>query len=260
MARNENKIIQQDETEWIDRQKHNLILRKYRLNTQRLIKEYEKKIQQQNRKIELLLKEVKRQKFIIDTFSNGNNETAYDETLPQNTNGYGQNDITSDTEPEAILHPHSETQGFIQNTKEKQEQKNKRTKIKRNVLDRIRNERKKTSLVSIEIQPQFERNIQSLTNVYICDDCNKTMSSRRVLAVCIQLISTLFKMFHCLPISQQKHKRMVHCLQKEFVCDHCSKAFCVRDGLKRHLRIHTGKIAQISVIAFNSIKHLERFR
>lgn len=35
---------------------------------------------------------------------------------------------------------------------------------------------------------------------------------------------------------------MVHCVQKKFVCDYCSKAFCVRDGLKRHLRIHTGNI------------------
>lgn len=35
---------------------------------------------------------------------------------------------------------------------------------------------------------------------------------------------------------------MVHCVQKKFVCDYCSKAFCVRDGLKRHLRIHTGNV------------------
>lgn len=44
---------------------------------------------------------------------------------------------------------------------------------------------------------------------------------------------------------------MVHCATKKFICDHCSKAFCVRDGLKRHLRIHTGEIRIDHVVLKN---------
>lgn len=178
-------IIQKDEIEWIERQKHNLILRTYRLNTQRLIKEYELKIQQQNRKIEFLLKEVKRQKFIIDTFSNENNGNIHNESLPEISNGIIKNDIESDSELEEIFHPDTKFHGLShENAKSKYIQENICKKINKNDLDRTEIERKNTSLLSIEIKPQYQCNIQPLVNVYICDECNKTVSSRRVLAVC----------------------------------------------------------------------------
>lgn len=187
METSEHVVIQKDKTEWIERHKHNLILRKYRLNTQRLIKEYELKIQQQNCKIEFLLKEVKRQKFIIDTFSNGNNENnIHNESLPEISNGNTKNNVLSESEPEDILYPETRIQSSShENAKEKYIQENTHKKTNKNDLDRKVIERKKTSLLSIEIKPQFQRNINVIPPVkdYICDECNKKVSSRRVLAV-----------------------------------------------------------------------------
>ncbi|XP_055295917.1 zinc finger protein 62-like [Sitodiplosis mosellana] len=221
------RYTEQNERELIERKKHELILRKYRLNTQRLIKEYQTKIQQQNRQIEMLMKEVKRQKFIIDTFANVNMETVDISTQSERSNENAKIEI--DSELEAIFYSNNKTkQSDRENANEKHvnlcnspsQRERLDTKTMGHKIERIDIERKKSSLVSIEIQPNIQPKINSSTNVYICDECNKAMSSRRVLA---------------------KHKRMVHCLQKEFICDHCSKAFCTRDGLKRHLRIHTGE-------------------
>lgn len=187
MEIDENEIIQQDETEWIERSKHDFILRKYRLNTQRLIKEYQTKIQRKNRQIEVLVKEVKRQQFIIDTFSNDGPSVSPRAPIENDKNG-----TVSDSEMETITYADVECQptkakyakGNVSNlcgmikprityTKSNQNCANKQTEIARI----------KPSLVSIQIQPHIRPNIPPLTNFYICDQCNKTMSSRRVLAV-----------------------------------------------------------------------------
>lgn len=187
MEIDENEIIQQDETEWIARSKHDLILRKYRLNTQRLIKEYQTKIQQKNRQIEQLVKEVKRQQFVIDTLSN--NEMS---ALPQTSIENEKNGKVSDSEMETIIYADVESQP-TKAKYAKENGSNLRTIIKPRVTytkssrNRAINQteivRKKPSLVSIQIQPHIRPNIPPLTNFYICDQCNKKMSSRRVLAV-----------------------------------------------------------------------------
>lgn len=191
METNDDEIIEQNEIEWIEKRKHDLILRKYRLNTQRLIKEYQTKIQQQNRQIELLMKEMKRQKFIIDTFANVNNETVDNTTQSQKTNGILR--IETDSESEPILYSivdetkhedHKNSKQQIVNTFS-ENQNGREVRKTRNRINRIEIERMKPSLVSIEIQPNIQPKNQNLTNIYICDECNKTMSSRRVLAVCI---------------------------------------------------------------------------
>lgn len=190
METNDDEIIEQNEIEWIEKRKHDLILRKYRLNTQRLIKEYQTKIQQQNRQIELLMKEMKRQKFIIDTFANVNNETV-DNTIQSKTNGISR--IETDSESEPILYSivdETKHEGH-KNAKEQivnsfsQNQNGREIRKMRHRINRIEIERMKPSLVSIEIQPNIQPKNQNSTNIYICDECNKTMSSRRVLAVCI---------------------------------------------------------------------------
>lgn len=195
METNDDAIIEQSNIEWIERRKHDLILRKYRLSTQRLIKEYQTKIQQQNRQIEVLMKEVKRQKFIIDTFTNENNETNI---TSQHTNGNSKNEI--DSEPETILYTNNieVKHSSHKNTKEKNgnsfnsgQHEREHTKTMRHRIDRIGIERKKPSLVSIEIQPNIQPKIHTLTNIYICEECNKPMSSRRVLAVCVFKINVL---------------------------------------------------------------------
>lgn len=185
MEINVNEIIQQDD-DWIERRKHDLILRKYRLNAQRLIKEYQSKIQQKNRQIELLVKEVKRQKFVIETFSKNGTSSAQ-ATIENEKNG-----MVSDSEIEPI--PYTDT--GIQHTipkyaKEKSsnscgvtKQRITYTKSTANCVNRrVEVPRKKPSLVSIQIQPYIKSNNPSLANLYSCDVCNKTMSSRRVLAV-----------------------------------------------------------------------------
>lgn len=197
METNDDEIIEQNGIEWIEKRKHDLIFRKYRLNTQQLIKEYQTKIQQQNRQIEMLMKEVKRQKFIIDTFSNENNETIDITTHPQTINGYSKNE--SDSEPEAILFTNNGTEhSGHKNAKEMSDDsfstiqhERLHTKTMRPGIDRTEIERKKPSLLSIEILPNIQPKIHNLTNIYICDECNKPMSSRRVLAVRIFRIESL---------------------------------------------------------------------
>lgn len=186
MELNENEIIEQDETEWIERRKHDLILRKCRLNAQRLIKEYQTKIQQKNRQIELLVKEVKRQKFIIDTFSK--NGTSSSQTTIENE----KNGTVSDSEVMPIAYADNEIQHSLpkyakensSNSCSPTKQRIGYTKMSANCVNR-RTEvvRKKPSLLSIQIQPYIKSNNPSLANSYSCDVCNKTMSSRRVLAV-----------------------------------------------------------------------------
>lgn len=190
MEINDKEICDPNEIEWIEKRKHDLILRKYRLSTQRLIKEYQTKIQQQNRQIEMLMKEVKRQKFIIDTFANESNETTDIIALPQKINGISK--IETDSEQE-ILYTNIEIKhSGLKDAKEKTVNTSNTSQIERvhasNTIRHRKNRteivRRKPSLVSIEIQPNIQPKNQSLTNIYVCDQCNKPMSSRRVLAVC----------------------------------------------------------------------------
>lgn len=180
METTEDEIIQQDDTDWIERRKHDLILRKNRLSTQRLIKEYQNQIQKQNHQIDLLMKEVKRKQFIIDTFANGNDETIQNATtISPKSNRNSSVDIVCDSEPEAIFFPNH-------NNSSHKKTKEKTTNSIRNetvLITTKTNKRKKSSLLSIQIQPHNPAKIGNLSNVYICDECNKPMSSRRVLAV-----------------------------------------------------------------------------
>lgn len=184
-----NELNQIDETEWIERRKHELILRKYRQNTQRLFKEFQLKIQ-------LLTKEVKRQQFIIDTFANKSIETL-DSHEPQ-----PQTVADSSTKIVEILEPDSEpttiiyldgldvdsfNSGYqcIEVDSDSVQPKSFQMKPKIDKNHKIeKTHNNPSSLVSIQIQP----NLRDSTNVYVCDECNKIMSSRRVLAVCIHNI------------------------------------------------------------------------
>lgn len=186
MELSEEELDQPNETEWIERRAHDLILRKYRLNTQRLIKEYQNQIQKQNEKIEMLMKQVKRQKCIINScsFTNKNGKTISTKTLPRLESS--KMEETSDLELETY---HPETEILIETKAEAKDKNQNLLKLKRQPIvhkTTINNRRiatqienKKPSLVSIHIQP----NLQHSTSVYICDQCNKSMSSRRVLAV-----------------------------------------------------------------------------
>lgn len=190
METNGDELNQIDETDWIERRKHDLILRKYRQNTQRLVKEFQMKILQQNHQIQQLAKEVKRQKFIIDTFTNKTIETL-DCHQPQHQIVADSTEyveaIAPETEPTTIIYldaidVDTLNQGY-QNIEVKSEVQPKQyqTKPKINRVIKNENPNKKLSLVSIQIQP----NLRNPSNVYVCDECNKTMSSRRVLAVCV---------------------------------------------------------------------------
>lgn len=44
------------------------------------------------------------------------------------------------------------------------------------------------------------------------------------------------------PCLKQKHIRIVHATQKPYSCNYCTRSFPQKDGLKRHLRIHTGMV------------------
>lgn len=200
MESNRNELNQIDETDWIERRKHDLILRKYRQNTQRLVKEFQMKIQQQNHQIQQLTKEVKRQKFIIDTFTNKTVDTLdYHESEQQiiadSTDCV--ETITPDAEPTTIIYldaidvdtMNPSYQNIELNSNVQPVQYQRKRKIDR--IIKTENTNKKLSLVSIQIQP----NLRNSTNVYVCDECNKTMSSRRVLAVCTHIFffqATLF--------------------------------------------------------------------
>lgn len=192
MELNGDELNQIDETDWIERRKHDLILRKYRQNTQRLVKEFQMKIQQQNHQIQQLAKEVKRQKFIIDTFTNKTIETL-DCHEPQHQIVADSTEyveaIAPDTEPTTIIYldaidVDTLNQGY-QNIEVKSEiqpvQYQTKPKINRVIKNENSNKKLSSKLVSIQIQP----NLRNSTNLYVCDECNKTMSSRRVLAVCI---------------------------------------------------------------------------
>lgn len=180
METNEEEVIQAEETVWIERRTHERVLRKYRLNTQRLIREYETKIQQQNRQIEKLMKEVKRQKSIIDNSINDNDKTINRRKKQQKIDD-AQIQEEFDAEVDTFAYPRIK---MLEITKDKNQNSlgfNRReiTHTRRITNRRHETETKKPSLISIHIQP----NLQHLTNAYICDQCNKTMSSRRVLAV-----------------------------------------------------------------------------
>lgn len=184
------ELDQIDETDWIERRRHDLILQKYRQNTQRLVKEFQKRIKQQNQQIQKLTKEVKRQKFIIDTFTNKSIETADSHEPPQ------QQIVADNKKYGEFVEPHSEPTTIIyldaidvdtlnQNYQNIEVdscvvQPKRLQQVERKI--KTENTHKKLSVVSIQIQP----NLQNSSNVHICDECNKTMSSRRVLAVCIQ--------------------------------------------------------------------------
>lgn len=184
-----DELNQIDETEWIERHKHDLILRKYRQSTQRLVREFQLKIQQQSHQIQQLTKEVKRQKFIIDTFTNKTIETLDCHEAPQqqivaDSTEYVET-IAQDTEPTTIIYldaieVDTLNQGYQNievNSHIQPEPPQTKPKIER--IRKPESTNKKLSLVSIQIQP----NLRDSTNIYICDECHKTMSSRRVLAV-----------------------------------------------------------------------------
>lgn len=194
MELNGNEVDRIDETEWIERRKHEIILQKYRQNTQRLIKEFQLKIQQQNQQIRLLAKEVKRQKFIIDTFANGSIETLTLESHEPQPQIVADHSTTRNVQT-VLPNPEATTIIYLndsdvdnlnngyQNVKVKSDSQPKRFQVKPKInrIHKIENTRKKSSLVAIQIQP----NLRNSTNACVCDECNKTMSSRRVLAVCI---------------------------------------------------------------------------
>lgn len=200
MELNGDELNQIDEVDWIERRKHDLILRKYRQNTQRLVKEFQMKIQQQNHQIQQLAKEVKRQKFIIDTFTNKTIETL-DCHEPQHQIVADSTEyveaIAPDTEPTTIIYLDAIDVDTLnqsyQNIEVKSEvqpvQYQTKPKINRVIKNENSNKKLSSKLVSIQIQP----NLRNSTNVYVCDECNKTMSSRRVLAVCIIETKILFK-------------------------------------------------------------------
>lgn len=187
-----------NETEWIERKTHASILRKYRHKTQRLLKEYQVKIQRQNQEIATLRKEVKRQQFIIDTFANetiehlDNNLTT--QKIPDefmiNENVYPKYDceqeqeIDLECEPNTLTCFNSDEHVFVEQMikvqKESLSSPHQSNQPKSNGFHRNENVPKKSSLVSIQIQP----NIHDTDDVYVCDECNKIMSSRRVLVVC----------------------------------------------------------------------------
>lgn len=185
-----DELVEIDETEWIERRRHELILRKYRQNTQRLVKELQIRIQQQNVQIQQLAKEVKRQKVVIDTFENETTKASDDtqhQIVADNTRCV--EFIKVDSKPTTIIYLDSadvdngnqayqsievKCDNVHGNTKPYQTKR----KIDTNQKSDSTNN-KKLSLVSIQIQP----NLRDATNVYVCDECNKTMSSRRVLAV-----------------------------------------------------------------------------
>ena len=191
----------QNEMELIDRKEHELILRKCRLSTQRLIKEYQTKIQQQNRQIELLMKEVKRQKGVIDTLTNVNNRIVSTSIQSEKSN-----EIETDLELDTIFYSNSKIKpSSHKNAKEKRvisfnssnQHARMNTKTIEYRIERSDVQRKKPSLVSIEIQPNIQAKIHNSTNVHTCDECNKQMSSRRVLAVCIlEMIFATFQNEH----------------------------------------------------------------
>lgn len=160
------------------------------MSIQQLINEYQTKIQQQNRQIEILMKEVKSQKFIIDTFANPNDETI--DITTQSKNADKNSKIETDSEPEAILYTNIETKHSSHENAKGKSVNSLHTETMMHRIDRSEIERKKTSVVSIKIHPNIQRKIQNLTNIYICDECNKKMSSRRVLAVCISELIFLF--------------------------------------------------------------------
>lgn len=186
------ELIQIDETEWIERRRHELILKKYRQNTQRLVKELQLRIQQQNHQVQQLTKEVKRQKFIIDLFTTESSKTAdIQEAQHQIVN----NDtrcielFEPDAEPATIIYldaldVNNESDGYQTaeaNRVVAPHAKSYQTKRKIETTQKTDSTNKKLSLVSIQIQP----NVCDATTIHVCDECNKTMSSRRVLAVCI---------------------------------------------------------------------------
>lgn len=182
----------QNEMELIDRKEHGLILRKCRLSMQRLIKEYQTKIQQQNRKIELLMKEVKKQKRVIDTLTNVNIRPVTTSIQSEKSNEIEK--IETELELNTIFCSNNIIKSSIhKNAKEKRvnpfnstnQRARMHTKKIEYGIEQSDVHRKKPSLVSIEIQPNIQAKIRNSTNVYTCDECNKQMSSRRVLAVCI---------------------------------------------------------------------------
>lgn len=188
----DDELNQIDETEWIARQQHEMILRKYRQKTQRLVKEFQMKIQQQNRHIRQLTQEVERQKFIIDTFANEPIDASdiheTQQTIVADSTRCVEL-IEPDLKPTTIIYLDSidvdnrnrGCQTIKVGNDAVQYPKHYQTARKINTNRHTESTNKKLSLVSIQIQP----NLRDSTNVHICDECNKTMSSRRVLAVCI---------------------------------------------------------------------------
>lgn len=194
----DNELNEFDEIEWIERQKHEIILRKYRLNTQRLIKQYQTRIQFQNKQIQALKREVKRQKFIIDTFANetfdqlDNNvmlqKTADSSVIIENSFPKYESEVEQEEEPDTLTYLHSVEPNFKEQMIKVERHCSSSPRITKpiNVLPKINGFHRteitnaKPSLISIQIQPD----IQDADNNHVCDECNKTMSSRRVLVVC----------------------------------------------------------------------------
>lgn len=102
----------------------------------------------------------------------------------------------------------------------------------------IENEQRTTKLLSIKIQPN------KTEVIHRCEQCNKVVSTRRTLMVCI--LWSHFShdvnsdILHFRLHATQKHIRIVHSTQKPYSCEYCTRSFPQKDGLKRHIRIHTG--------------------
>lgn len=75
---------------FIERHKHESIVENYRLNIQRLIKKYEAKIENQNKQIEVLIRENEKQKIVIESFKIDNGIIKYKH--PNKTPKYLAND------------------------------------------------------------------------------------------------------------------------------------------------------------------------
>lgn len=196
-----------DKSKWIERHKHETIVRKLQKNIRHIARNYDIKLMLQRQRIDSLMKTIQQQKDFIDSFA----------LKGKSTIDSMENDLNVCVDSSKINNSDPEISGPVEK-----------------YSDPVIGNRE--IVLAINIQPNVEQLTENLPR---CDLCGKVFKSRRVFLVRQFLSFPNDKLI--LFFNSQKHKRTVHGAVRNFICELCNKTFSFAESLKRHRRIHTGK-------------------
>lgn len=183
-----NKKLQVNKTMWIERHKHETIVRKYREKIHRISEDYDMKIMIQSRRINILMKTIKQQKDLIDEFML--------KSKPIDDDSPTEDDLDSDFDFDLKNHGNADAENnefHVDEIKSDPVDQNGEQNNSNEIIHGTEHESTHVAdisdkgdanevLFAIDIQPGVKESKENSTD-FVCQLCNKLFSSSRVLSV-----------------------------------------------------------------------------